>query len=96
MDWRHTSRYTGRDQGEKFYEYEAGGVPEFWLIDPPRKWAEFYQLNQEQRYTTVFTEKEGVYHSAMLQDFWLRVEWLWQELLPHPLYALGEITGIPE
>src|SRR2546427_2908787 len=27
----------GVDRGEKFYEYEQGGVPEFWLIDPPRK-----------------------------------------------------------
>jgi hypothetical protein len=39
--------------------------------------------------------KEGVYHSAMLQNFWLQVEWLWQEPLPHPLYTLGEIAGIP-
>ena len=23
-----------RDRGEKFYEYEAEGVPEYWLIDP--------------------------------------------------------------
>ena len=85
----------GRDRGEKFYEYEAGGVPEFWLIDPLRKWAEFYQLDSEHRYNTILAGKEGIYHSAMLQDFWLRVEWLWQEPLPHPLYALGEITGIP-
>ena len=24
----------GRDRGDKFYEYEAGGVPEYWLLDP--------------------------------------------------------------
>jgi Uma2 family endonuclease len=86
----------GRDRGEKFYEYESGGVPEYWLIDPLRKWAEFYQLNPENRYNTAFSGKEGVYHSIMIQDFWLRVEWLWQEPLPHPLHALGEITGIPQ
>lgn len=84
----------GRDRGEKFYEYEEGGVPEFWLIDPLRKWTEFYQLSSEGHYKTVFAGQEGIYHSAMIQDFWLRVEWLWQDSLPHPLRALGEITGI--
>ena len=24
----------GRDRGDKFYEYEAAGIPEYWLIDP--------------------------------------------------------------
>lgn len=86
----------GRDRGEKFYEYEAGGIPEYWLIDPLRKWAEFYQLNSENRYNIAFSGKEGIYHSIMIQDFWLRVEWLWQEPSPHPLHVLGEITGIPQ
>jgi Uma2 family endonuclease len=30
-----------RDRGEKFYEYEAAGVGEYWLIDPDRQQAEF-------------------------------------------------------
>ncbi|RMF32783.1 MAG: Uma2 family endonuclease, partial [Chloroflexi bacterium] len=34
----------GWDRGEKFYEYEAGGVREYWLIDPQRERAEFYRL----------------------------------------------------
>jgi Uma2 family endonuclease len=85
----------GRDRGEKFYEYESGGVAEYWLIDPLRQWAEFYQLTEQQRYDTVFAGRTGVYRSAMLPGFWLRVEWLWQEPLPQPLQALGEIADIP-
>ncbi|MEZ5301901.1 MAG: Uma2 family endonuclease [Verrucomicrobiales bacterium] len=35
----------GRDRGDKFYEYQAGGVREYWIIDPERQVAEFYRLN---------------------------------------------------
>jgi Uma2 family endonuclease len=42
---------SGRDRGEKFYEYEMAGVREYWLIDPQREQVEFYELNAEGRYT---------------------------------------------
>lgn len=83
----------GRDRGEKFNEYEAGGVREYWLIDPQMEWAAFYHL-EEERYRVAFSGKEGQYHALTLPDFWLRVEWLWQEPLPHLLRALGEIAGL--
>jgi len=83
----------GRDRGDKFYEYEAGGVPEYWLLDPQREWAEFYQLEGE-RYRLVFQGREGEYRSRVLPDFWLRVEWLWQEPLPSPIRAVAEIAGV--
>ena len=34
----------GVDRGEKYVEYEQGGVPEYWLLDPERETHEFYQL----------------------------------------------------
>ena len=83
----------GRDRGEKFYEYARGGVPEYWLIDPQTEWAEFYRL-EEGHYRLVFSGKEGQYHALMLPDFWLRVEWLWQEPLPSPIRTLAEIVGM--
>ena len=83
-----------RDRGAKFAEYEAGGVAEYWLLDPLRRWAEFYQLGEEGRYEIAFIGREGVYHSETLPGFWLRVEWLWQEPLPHPLRALGQIARV--
>lgn len=75
---------TGRDRGEKFTEYEAGGVPEYWLIDPQRRWAEFYRL-EGIRYHLAFAGEEGEYHARMLPGFWLRVEWLWQQPMPKVL-----------
>jgi Uma2 family endonuclease len=83
----------GRDRGEKFYEYARGGVPEYWLIDPQARWAEFYRL-KDSYYRPAFSGEEGVYHSEALPGFWLRVEWLWQEPLPHSLRAVGEIAGM--
>jgi hypothetical protein len=34
------------------------------------------------------------YRALTLPGFWLRVEWLWQEPLPHHLQALGEVAGV--
>jgi Uma2 family endonuclease len=83
----------GRDRGEKFYEYERGKVPEYWLLDPLTQRAEFYQLNAGQ-YRMVPVDTQGVYRSSVLPGFWLKVSWLWQNPLPHPLQILGEIAGI--
>ena len=84
----------GRDRGEKFYEYEAGGVPEYWLIDPQREWAEFYQL-EGSRYRLTFEGQDGEYRAQVLPDFWLRVEWLWQAPLPAVEDVLLDIGGAP-
>ncbi|HYN86899.1 MAG TPA: Uma2 family endonuclease, partial [Ardenticatenaceae bacterium] len=43
-----------RDRGDKFVEYEAGGVPEYWLFDPERRSADFYELAGG-RYSTAFS-----------------------------------------
>jgi len=82
-----------RDRGTKFYEYEAGGVQEYWLLDHNRRWAEFYRMGEAGFYETVFSGREGVYHSEVLPDFWLRVEWLWQKPLPAVEDVLLEVGG---
>ncbi|MFQ5592890.1 MAG: Uma2 family endonuclease [Anaerolineae bacterium] len=84
----------GRDRGEKFLEYEAGGVPEYWLIDPQRQQAEFYQLGPDERYHPVFPDEAGRYHAQAVADFWLQISWLWQEPLPSPVRAVAEIAGV--
>src|SRR5215207_5743909 len=72
----------GRDRGEKFYEYEEGGVKEYWLIDEPRKRADFYRLGADSRFQTMEVQSNGRFESSILQGFWLNVSWLWEQPLP--------------
>jgi Uma2 family endonuclease len=82
-----------RDRGTKFVEYEAAGVREYWLIDPLRERAEFYQLDEEGFYRPV-PDLEGMYRSQAVSGFWLKVEWLWRESLPSPVRVVAEIAGV--
>jgi Uma2 family endonuclease len=67
----------GRDRKVKFREYEAGGVREYWLIDPDKRRAEFYVL-QDEHFERREPDAEGVYRSATMDGFWLRVAWRWE------------------
>ncbi len=83
-----------RDRGEKFVEYEKAGVGEYWLLDPERRRAEFYQLGVDNNYQIALPDAEGIYHSKVVADFWLRVEWLWERPLPPVLDVLRELKVI--
>ena len=80
------------DRGDKFYEYESGGVKEYWLIDPERKQAEFYVLGRDGIYKPVAVEDE-IFRSRVINGFWLRTAWLWQRPLPL-LVALHKELGL--
>lgn len=84
-----------RDRVDKFDEYEAFGVAEYWIIDnrPNRRRAQFFQLDANGQYQAIPPDAQGIYRSQVLPNFWLRVEWLWQEQ-PDPLRALVEIVGM--
>ena len=82
-----------RDRGEKFAEYELGGVPEYWIVDPDLRRSDLYRLDSEGRSRLVEPEA-GAYRSGVIPGFWLLVEWLWQEPLPSPVRAVAEIAGV--
>jgi Uma2 family endonuclease len=83
-----------RDRVDKFYEYQAAGVREYWLIDPRagKERVDLYWLTPEGRYQAIVPDAEGRYYSVVLDGFWFRPEWLLQEPRPDPLHVLAEMT----
>ena len=73
-----------RDHGQKFEEYEKAGVQEYWILDPIRKEARFYHLNEDGVYVRQETDNQGYYRTALLPSLTLHVPTLWQEKLPGP------------
>jgi Uma2 family endonuclease len=79
----------GRDRGEKHWEYERGGVGEYWLIDPMRNEVELYRRTTSGRFETVAPGAEGRLESGVLDGMWLDPEWLWSDPMPDPWDVLG-------
>lgn len=90
-----------RDRGEKFVEYEKGGVGEYWIFDPIHKEALFYRLNAEGVYVPQYADADGNYRTPALPGLVVPVPTLWQEQLPGPIavaqamveYNKGEMKG---
>jgi Uma2 family endonuclease len=84
-----------RDRADKFYEYQAAGVMEYWIIDPRPGYerADFYVLDAKGRYRPVPVEPDGRYHSTILAGFWLQVDWILATEPPEILQALVQIVG---
>lgn len=80
----------GRDRGDKFYEYEAAGVKEYWLIDYERKQAEFYILGKNGIFKLTEPDENNIFHSKILKNLKLNVKWLWQKKLPSLLDVLKD------
>lgn len=79
-----------RDWREKYLEYEAAGVREYWVVDPHGKQIRQYRVSGEGKYVTILPEG-GVYRSEVLPGFFLREDWLWQEPVPKELDLLREL-----
>ncbi len=82
-----------RDRETKFTEYAAGGLPEYWLLDPTQNEALFYQLDAQGQYQLIAPDVEGKYYCLAIPDFWLRPQWLWQDPMPQVEDVLQQVGG---
>lgn len=82
-----------RDTQDKFEEYQAAGVKEYWLIDPNRRTANFYGYDESGKYRLLPIENEK-FTSLVIKDFWIKTEWLWRENLPDLITILKELKII--
>ena len=78
-----------RDWHDKFLEYEAGGVHEYWLIDHAGRRCDCYRL-MEKKYQNV-PMIDGRIRSTQLEGFELCPEWFWSDPLPSAFDLLREI-----
>lgn len=81
-----------RDWHEKYIEYEAAGVREYWIIDRQQQRVAVYSLGENRRYHAI-APQEGKIHSAVAPGFWIKLEWLWQGP-EFDTYAMAKEIGI--
>ena len=72
------------DRGDKYFEYEQGGVAEYWVLDPHRKRSEFYQRDKSGLYAAAPPGADGVYRCKAISGLWVKQSWLWY---PFPTLA---------
>ena len=79
-----------RDYREKYNEYEAAGVREYWIVDPLSQTTTLHVLDKNGKYE-VIAAKEGKLHSVVLNGFWLRETDMFANPLPDVQQLLAEI-----
>lgn len=87
-----------RDFREKYLEYEAAGVREYWIVDPFSRHIEAYCLSQGEQAGDAsggkfvrIDEQDGRLASTVLDGLYLRNEWLWATPRPKVRDVLKEM-----
>jgi Uma2 family endonuclease len=80
-----------RDRREKFLEYQAAGVREYWLVDPMSQTVEIYVLGKSKKYELVEEIDEKI-PSTVLKGLYLKPAWLWQSSRPKVAALLHQMA----
>lgn len=79
----------GRDRLDKFEEYERGGVPEYWIVEPEEERCLFFVL-EEEAYVDRTPESGERFCSTALPGFEMNPSLIWDRPLPDPRELLRE------
>ena len=79
-----------RDTQEKFEEYETVGVQEYWIIDPNRRTANFYNFDENGKYKLLPLTADRKFESQIIEGLWIKTDWLWQDELPNLMDILKD------
>ena len=80
-----------RDRRDKYLDYQAAGVREYWIIDHANEDLRVYSLDGRGLYRAL-PVVEGRVASTVLPGFFVRPEWLWESPLPdewETMHAFG-------
>jgi Uma2 family endonuclease len=78
------------DRGSKFLEYEAGGVNEYWILDPHRLIADFYLRGSDGLFHEGERVADGAFASTVLPGLRVHPDWLWSRRpVRHVMRELG-------
>ena len=67
------------DHGDKFFEYEKGGVAEYWILDPHREVADFYIRDQTGVFRSANVPPDGAFASVVVEGLVVHVDWFWEQ-----------------
>jgi Uma2 family endonuclease len=80
-----------RDYIKKRGQYEEYGVREYWIIDQMEETVTLLRLNKRGKYQEI-RPKDGIYHSEVIDGFWLDPNWLWQSPRPRRSTILEKLV----
>jgi Uma2 family endonuclease len=66
-----------RDRRDKFLEYAAAGVREYWIIDPDAETVEVYRLSTSGTYEPVPLGNPPRVNSEVIPGLWIDPAWMW-------------------
>ncbi len=81
-----------RDWRQKYLEYQAAGVREYWIVDPLGHDVEAHALDGQTKAYRPIAQSDRRIASTVIPGFYLRPEWLWKEKLPDVLTILAELN----
>lgn len=75
-----TPRDVKRDRVEKMAEYARFGVQSYWIVDPPNRSIEFYELGADGRYSRAAIASQGQFVAPGFDNLVLDLDDLWGEV----------------